>query len=165
MVCMMGVLVLGAGLLPACSVAREPQPRRVLSPDSMELLQRAILRARPAYGTHAQALRAGVYGDLDQALAQAVERTPEVGPPTPPRLSVPDGEWVIQVGAYDNPAQAETAAEQARRRFPNISVVVERASGMHRVALSGWPSAGEAERRLGEVRRVYPDAWIRERRR
>jgi len=160
-----GMLVVGTGLLPACAVGREPQPRRQLSPDSMEVLERAILRARPAYRTHAQALRAGIYGDVEQPAALAAEpaaAAPES--PRPSQVAATGGSWVIQVGAYESGGQADAAAAEARRRFPDVSVIVERGSGAYRVALSGWPSAGEAERRVGEVRRVYPDAWVRERR-
>lgn len=73
------------------------------------------------------------------------------------------GSFVIQIGAFPEPALALAAAERASLRFPGTEPVIEWADGVYRAALGGWRTRDDAAARLASVRDAYPGAWIRER--
>jgi hypothetical protein len=86
-------IVITAVLLAGCAAGRGPDASpttRVISSDSMRILERAIADARPAYETQGQALAAGVYGGTVLAAGRTVEplappRTIDASPVAPPR--------------------------------------------------------------------------------
>lgn len=143
-----------AVLLPAGCGPAARAPRARLSPDSAAALQRAIRMARPAFATQSDALRAGVYA--------AAPAPGGASPPAAPTVP-PEGAFVIQIAAFRDAASAEGVAAVARRDFPDLTVVVEVAGGVHRVALAGWPSTTAAEAALTGVRARFPTAWVRQR--
>jgi len=141
-----------------------PAPPRPLSADSLALLEEAVRRARPAYATQDEALRAGVYGRRVEVRAAAPAEPRELPaplPPTPP--GVPGGPYVIQIGAFPDRTAAEAAGERARSLLGNLEVSYEWSGEFLRVAIGGWPTLAEADRALPEIRRLYPDAWVRRR--
>jgi cell division septation protein DedD len=169
----LSALVLAAVLAGACaSVGTPPAPPRPLSADSLALLEEAVQRARPAYATQAEALRAGIYGRRAEAAApvQAMPRDPpaEPRPPAPAPVPVPvpgspGGPYVVQIGAFPDRSAAEAAGARARTLLGEVEISYEWAGEFLRVAVGGWPTLAEAERALPEIRRVYPDAWARRR--
>jgi cell division septation protein DedD len=167
----LGALVLAVVLAGACApVGAPPAPPRPLSADSLALLEEAVQRARPAYPTQAEALRAGVYGRRAEAAAPvpAAPRDPPAEPRAPvpvpaPVPGSPGGPYVIQIGAFPDRAAAEAAGARARTLLGEVEISYEWAGEFLRVAVGGWPTLAEAERALPEIRRVYPDAWARRR--
>jgi cell division septation protein DedD len=169
----LGALVLAVVLAGACApVGAPPAPPRPLSADSLALLEEAVQRARPAYPTQAEALRAGVYGRRAEAAAPvpAAPRDPPAEPRAPVPVPAPEpvpgspgGPYVIQIGAFPDRAAAEAAGARARTLLGEVEISYEWAGEFLRVAVGGWPTLAEAEQALPEIRRVYPDAWARRR--
>lgn len=153
----------------ACGGGRAPRSGpRPLPADSAAMLERAVKRARPAFATQDEALRAGAYRMAVEAAPPVPEQAePAPLPPAPaaaavarPEQSV-DPAFVIQIAAFRDVASAQVAAGEARRSFADLEVRVEHEGGLFRVALAAWPSAEEAQRALERVRVRYPTAWVR----
>lgn len=159
--------------IAGCGSARSASPRATLPPDSAALLRVALQHARPAYPTHAEALRANVYAAREPAAAGILGApTPPPTPPSTPEstresarpLPVPPAgphRYGIQIAAFRDEASASLAASDARRHFPDLTTVVESADGWFRVALAGWPDEGGAQAALDTIRLLYSAAWVR----
>lgn len=143
---------LAALVLAGCFANAAPRraPERRLPPDSLALLSAALGRARPAYATQAEALRAGIY--------QAAQPLP-AGPT--PALDAMGGAVVVQIVAHRDRASAEAAARAAEARFPGRTARVEVAGEVYRVSLGAWESEHAAAAELARIRAIYPDAWLR----
>ena len=170
-----------------CGAARAATPTATLPPDSVELLRRALERARPGFPTQADALRSGVYQPDDVAAAPREERavrpvapappadpgsapprpTPPPAPadrPSPPRPDPPGSapaRFGIQIAAFRDAASADFAAREARRTFPDLTVTATAADGWFRVIVAGWARESDAAAALPAVRARYPSAWVR----
>jgi cell division protein FtsN len=150
-------------LLAGCAAAPEPAQApapRALTPDSAALLAEAIRQARPAFGTHGEALRSGVY-EAARAEARPQPTVPPVRRPVRAETTPHSGVYVIQIGAFRGAGDAEAAARAAGRAFPELGTRVEHAGDVYRVALAAWSDRDDATRSLVGVRRLYPDAWVR----
>ena len=159
-------LLAGVALMSGACAPRgaPPAPPRPLSADSLAVLEEAVRRARPAYATQAEALRAGVYGVRGEPVAERAPRAEPAPAPRPAQApNAPGGPYIVQIGAFPDRAAAEAAGAEAQRLLGDVEVSYERAGEFLRVAVGGWPTLAEAERALPSIRRVYPDAWVRRR--
>jgi cell division protein FtsN len=164
---------------------------RALPADSAAILATALQRARPAFDTQAEALRAGVYRAAPPHAAAAAasapvtrpaapnpavppaapaqrpddvmvrQRSSEPGRVTGDRSGATRAEYVVQIAAFHDLSSAERAATLARRNLPGIPVRIDEDAGLYRVSMGRWLDAAAAGLRLDEIREFYPSAWVR----
>jgi cell division protein FtsN len=179
--------VVGLAVLSGCSAERPaPIGPRALPADSAAILAAALHRARPAYDTQAEALRAGVYRAMAPVAAAPPAPRPTLPPattpvaparrpedavarqqPSDPRPAAADrsaaarAEYVVQIAAFYDISSAERAAATARRDLPGFMVRIDEDAGLFRVSMGRWLDAAAAGLRLDEIRGFYPSAWVR----
>jgi cell division septation protein DedD len=187
--CALRFCVLFLTVFSGCSAERPGQTTgpRPLPADSAAMLTAALQRARPAYDTQAEALRAGVYRPVVPFAAAHPGSSPDPSPtpttgapaarrpedatvrqrPSEPR---PDAgvrpaaaraEYVVQIAAFQDLSSAERAASTARRDLPGLVVRIDQDAGLFRVSIGRWLDAAAAGLRLHEIREFYPSAWVR----
>jgi cell division septation protein DedD len=149
-VLMLGTALAGCGAAPNAPPARQP---RVLPPDSAALLQAALCQAQPAFALQDEALHAGTYARPAPVFAEH--------PPVPPTETADAGTYVIQIAAFRNRYDAESAASVAAKRFPEFVVGFEAGAGLVRVVLHGPRVDADPHVALAAVRRHHRDAWLR----
>lgn len=149
------VLLLAVTALPGCGAARAAAPRETLPPDSVELLRRALERARPAFQTQAEALRSGVY---DRAAPTADTPARRADPPRPatPAGSQTDPSRRPPPPPADRPERSERP-ERPERPRPEAPEVGSHRFGIQIAAFRDGPSAEIA---AVEARRSFPELTV-----
>lgn len=159
-----GLLVLLAGT--ACATPRAAAPRATLPPDSLELLRQALERVRPGYATQADALRAGVYGGREAAVAARPE--PAVAAPVPP--PAPAAPPVREPPPQQNPSLPPAAPPPPAPAPAPPGIPAPDPDGRYVVQIAAFRDEASARLAAADAARSFPalvplievaDGWFR----
>jgi cell division septation protein DedD len=94
-----------------------------------------------------------------------LEARPIPLPAARPDETTPSGslEYVVQVAAFREVISAARALGEARRVLPDLPARVDEQDGLFRVSIGSWQTDSDAQRRLDEIRALFPSAWVRPR--